>query len=399
MVHDLPDVGRDGAQVLGDDRQRPEGPPQPPEQLAGRRLDPLPVGRRAVAGRDFPEADQSPEMVDPDEVEKAQVVFHPPDPPVEPPVLEDVPAVERVAPELSGRAEVIRRDPGHGGRHLPSVELEYPGVGPHVGAVVIDVDGHVADDPDAPLPAAGPERRPLPEKEVLTGLLLPDLRAEGFAQGGHGGGFPVPDHRRPVRPGPVAERALEGDERGVIVQPAGVGRAESLPGRIALPVEEGRAGLFEERRFPGRHAFVVDPVRAPRGRRDQVALPEETVPDQLFGADEERREGERGRAVIRGIAEGRVRGVERQDLPASLPGVGQEVGEPEGLGPQIPDPEGRGQGGHVQEDTAFSFFQGFQPAAKKSWVPIFFSRARSSEDPAPARPSFASRSRPRLMAK
>ena len=67
------------------------------------------------------------------------------DPPVEAAMFEFVPAVQRVAPQLAGLAEIIGRHARHRGGFTFDVEVEDRRIAPHVGAVVGDEYGNIAD--------------------------------------------------------------------------------------------------------------------------------------------------------------------------------------------------------------------------------------------------------------
>ena len=97
----------------------------------------LPVGREA------------PEVVDPDDVCEPEVLAEALDPPAVAVLREDVPAVERVPPELARRAEVVGRHPGDGLGPPVRVHREEAAVRPDVGAAGSDVDRDVPHDPDS----------------------------------------------------------------------------------------------------------------------------------------------------------------------------------------------------------------------------------------------------------
>ena len=89
--------------------------------------------------------------------------------------LERVPAVVRIAPQLAGRAEVVRRHAGDDGRTAVCVEAEQLAAGPDVGAVVGDEDGEVAHDGDRSRAAGIADAPPLLEEQELRQLVQPDV--------------------------------------------------------------------------------------------------------------------------------------------------------------------------------------------------------------------------------
>src|SRR5690606_15802505 len=95
-----------------------------------------------------------------------------------------VPAIERIAPELSGRTEVVGWHAcDHPGAQV-LVEVEQLRMRPDVRAVHRDEDRQVADDAHLPLVGMALEAGPLPERDPLHEApevdvlveLLPGLR-------------------------------------------------------------------------------------------------------------------------------------------------------------------------------------------------------------------------------
>src|SRR5262249_29172778 len=70
------------------------------------------------------------------------------------------PVVQRVAPQLPGGGEVVRRHPCDKPRPPPLVEQEQLGVRPDVGRVAGHEDGHVADETQPASAARQPARPP-----------------------------------------------------------------------------------------------------------------------------------------------------------------------------------------------------------------------------------------------
>ena len=160
VVAKLIDVGRDHAEILGDDRSRSERRRHGVEELPAGARQPAAMLRCGMIARNLPVAGEAAEVVDPEHVDQREGVGEAGNPPVEALLLVDVPAVERIAPALTRLAEVVGRDAGHHCRPAASVELEELGAAPHVGAVVGDEDRQVADDRDAEI--VGPATKPRP---------------------------------------------------------------------------------------------------------------------------------------------------------------------------------------------------------------------------------------------
>src|SRR5262249_15539060 len=145
------DVGRDHAEVLGDDGQLAglEALLEGPEQLAARSLHPAAMFRGGGLGRHLPAGDEPPEVVEAQDIDELQRLAHALDPPGEALVAVPCPRVERVAPELTGRAEGVRRYAGDDQRPSRRIELPEMWPRPHVGRVEGDEDRQIADDADA----------------------------------------------------------------------------------------------------------------------------------------------------------------------------------------------------------------------------------------------------------
>src|SRR5205807_1244847 len=91
------------------------------------------VDRGLLSGRDFPKRLKSAEMIHPHYIEHLECRAHSFHPPTISVVREHVPAVERIPPQLSRRAEIIGRNARHG------VPPEQFGMRPDVGAVLSHV--------------------------------------------------------------------------------------------------------------------------------------------------------------------------------------------------------------------------------------------------------------------
>ena len=106
------DVGRDDAQVLGDERQAAQlGAGRPEEILPGPGTH-WPSRAVGCPGRDVPGGGEAAEVVEPDDVHLRQHGAQAGDPPAIARPAERLPVVERVAPELALGAEVVGRHAG-----------------------------------------------------------------------------------------------------------------------------------------------------------------------------------------------------------------------------------------------------------------------------------------------
>src|SRR5258708_11143420 len=117
-------------------------------------------------------------------------------PPIVSAKLVYVPAVQRIAPALAGRAESMGRNAGNHRRLQILDEIEEMGVGPDIDVVIVDEDGEVADDLDSALGAVDAQRAPLLEEGELNHTL-------NFQ-------FALLLQTKPVKPAGLAPRQLFG---------------------------------------------------------------------------------------------------------------------------------------------------------------------------------------------
>ena len=106
------DIRRDHPEILRDHGQRPELGPAGSEQRDARARRPPPLARGLRAGRHRPVRGEAPEVVDPETVDEPERAAHAIDPPAVARRGDRVPVVERVAPELSARVEIVGRRAG-----------------------------------------------------------------------------------------------------------------------------------------------------------------------------------------------------------------------------------------------------------------------------------------------
>src|SRR5439155_19564624 len=109
----------------------------PPPGLCGQR-----------PGRDVPCRRESPEMIEADGVDVSEQGAQTIDAPAIPAQGQRVPVVDWIAPELSLRAEIVRRNPGEDGRSVARVEQKQRGVGREVARIRREEERSVADQPD-----------------------------------------------------------------------------------------------------------------------------------------------------------------------------------------------------------------------------------------------------------
>src|SRR5690606_23627754 len=145
------DVRRYDPQILHDDRDRAQLALQTAEEVQTRTGYPRAVDRRLLPGRNLPPSGEPPEVVHPHQIHELKDTAEPVNPPAVAGGGQHIPTVARVTPELTGRGEVVGRNPGAHCRLARLIQGEEVLVRPDVGTVVGDVDRDVPHDTDAPL--------------------------------------------------------------------------------------------------------------------------------------------------------------------------------------------------------------------------------------------------------
>ena len=140
------------------------------------------------------------------------------------------------------------RDAGHRLRLAVRVNRKPFAVRPHIGTVVRDENGDIAEQQHTALVGIAAQLLPLPiEQELLEANLL-DLLGQVGALAGQRGSLAVADGARPLVPGLTAVRAAQRLVESEILQPTGVfagkaGKGLSLVG--AGPLLETMVGNRE----------------------------------------------------------------------------------------------------------------------------------------------------------
>ena len=202
---------------------------------------------------------------------------------------------------MTGGAEIVRRYAGRDERRPALVELEQVLVGPHVGAVVRDEDGDVADDGDPALAGLGSKRAPLVEEHELTEDVKVDLLGQLQMCARQGVRVAVAQLGGPL--GPIATVViLERREEREIVEPTRLGRPkliELLAALRSLTLKSSVQHLTLERQ----QLTVVVTVGGQAGQVREVVQGEQAPIDQGLRRDQQRVSGKRRRAGIRRVAE------------------------------------------------------------------------------------------------
>ena len=222
------DFRRDVAEVFGEERQSAEGFTQFVEEVVFGSIDPASTDRGGVCTRYLPELVESAEVIEADVVAVVGGPAQALDPPLVAAGLHDVPAVERIAPALSGLAEKIWGDAGDDFGTQIFVEAEQVGLSPDIGAVVVDEDGDVANDADGALRTVAAQGPPLFVEGELQGAADFELDGKFFPKFIQSDGIAMGKIVGPLIPAfqfLVSANRVEQDE---IIEPPGIAGAEAV---------------------------------------------------------------------------------------------------------------------------------------------------------------------------
>src|ERR1051325_451202 len=126
-------VGRDDAEVFGDDGQFAESLTDGREEFPARRFDPAPALGCLVAARYLPAGGEAAKVIYAKNVDGLKRGGDTRYPPAKTVGTHALPVVQRIPPELARRAEVIGRHARNHQGHAPLIQLELFRVCPHVG--------------------------------------------------------------------------------------------------------------------------------------------------------------------------------------------------------------------------------------------------------------------------
>ena len=206
-------------------------------------------------------------MVETDHVEQFAGPAHPIDPPIEAAFPEHLPPIQRIAPALAGRAEIIRRHPRHADRLALLIQLKQLRVRPHVRRIIGNKDGDVAHQLDAALGAVSAQVQPLIIKRELDrffhlqrfGILLAELRKRR--------GIAVGQRTRPIGPYSICMLLTQNNKRNIVVEPRSLLAAKLLKTRplsVLVLCQKVCSSLMQQRQFLLLHLVEVDGGRRPR---------------------------------------------------------------------------------------------------------------------------------------
>jgi hypothetical protein len=335
------------AQVLGNDLHLRASGFDGVHKIDSGALHPNAVSRGFRIRVHAPVGGEAAKVVDSEAVEQGCRRTHATNPPGIAGLLHVVPVVDRVAPELTVLAEVVRRNASYAARSALFVQLKLLGRAPDVRTVQRNIDGQIAHNLNAVTVGVGFQPCPLFKEQPLNKLVEANAFFQAFARGIQSGLFAHTRFIRPFAPGNAAVFVLEGHKQRVVLQPV----------RVLLRKLIQRAHLFgilhraRESAFQHGKPVEVDftVIHLPRGGTPvdgvQRGAVEQAFVLQRFKVDKVRVARESGKGLIRRIAVSRR--AKRQHLPVTLAGAFELVDERIGFPPERTDAVRGGKGRNV----------------------------------------------------
>src|SRR5262249_59776041 len=161
-------VRRDDPEVLRQEGKTAQGLLQGWEEVSARARLPLTGLRGRRSERNVPGSGEAAEVIEADRVDVREQGAHPVDAEAITARAKRVPVVDRIAPALPLRAEVVWRHAGDDARPARLVEQEQLRIRPHVARVRRNEEGQVADQADAFRARAIFQARALAEQHELA---------------------------------------------------------------------------------------------------------------------------------------------------------------------------------------------------------------------------------------
>src|SRR4051812_4747582 len=219
LIAQLLYVGRNYAQILGDDRESSQRITHRLEQRCAWAGHPAAIDGSFLAGRHLPVGHEAAEVIQPRDIDQCQCRAEALDPPAVALAGQHIPAIQRVAPQLPGEAEVIRWYAGHSDRMAFLVQREDLAVGPDIRAIIGYEDRDVADDLDAALVGVALQARPLAKELVLHVGMKLGLRTQPAAPFANSGWLAARDLGCPGIPVCATMLLFQRGEQRVVGQP------------------------------------------------------------------------------------------------------------------------------------------------------------------------------------
>ena len=257
-------------------------------------------------------------MVDAHHIVQLKAVPQPGDPPLIAGRTVGFPAVERVAPQLTGRRKAIRGNARHCRGNVVLVQLEEPRVCPCVCRIQRHIDGDITNDLDALAVGVGFQLAPLLVELELKILVVLHLKVQLPAVVVHGGLPAQTDILCPLDPRLAFKATFHRHKQGKIVQPPLVFLAKCRKRFVVADVAAG-VGQPQQTAALGIQAAVINVVcLAAEVCLFALGGGQHPFLHQCIQTDEIGVARKGGKALVGAVA---VAGhTQRQDLPIGLPG-------------------------------------------------------------------------------
>ena len=176
-----------------------------------------------------------------------------------------LPVIQRVAPQLPVRGEIVGRHAGNGFGVAVTVDFQDFPVRPGVRAVERNIDRHVTEQLNTLLMGVGAQHFPLVVEQELQDLDVCNLAVGSCLQLGQCVRVAVHVFRIPLRPRSLAMLRFEYAEKCIVVQPGRVVPGDEgvagRPQRVVRPIFEAAGGGSQQAALDRDEGTVVDVIR------------------------------------------------------------------------------------------------------------------------------------------
>ena len=161
-------------------------------------------------------------MVDTQNIIHVEGIPHAAHPPVKAGLAMVIPAIKRVAPQLAGSGEAIRRTACHSNRIALVIQLEQLRMRPYISTVHGNINRNIAYNLNALAVGIVFQVLPLAVKLVLQELLELNIKVKLVSVMLNSVAIAELDILRPLVPALAAEEILQCHEQGIVFQPPGI---------------------------------------------------------------------------------------------------------------------------------------------------------------------------------
>jgi len=308
------------------------------KKINGRRLLPAPVKSSCLGCRNFPKCYKTPEVVNAHHIKKAEVMGKPLYPPAVPGLLKYVPAVNRISPELTGCAEIVRRHTGDAERPFVLIQFEEVCMCPDIGAVIADIDGYIANEFYALVITIIFQRMQLFEKQILKKFLPFNGFLKVYIYSFDTFSIPVSKPCLPFLPDSSLMMIFNHCKQGNILKPLPVLCTEFFAGFLFVAmVLEMLKRTVKEPSLVGYYRCIIGALSRKGRFVRYIIRRQQPLLYQKFRAYEEGIARKCRDAAVRRITTCQVSGIKRQYLPVALVCLGKKISKPVCPGSQVTD--------------------------------------------------------------